>query len=70
MAADTARKRYSAMNIGCPWRGLGLLPNPSVDLSARRSLLFLYGAELTEVLFFSFFNHMHVNILYGGEDGF
>jgi hypothetical protein len=40
MAADTAEKRYSAMNMGCPWRGLNALPNNSPD--NRLAVMFLY----------------------------
>lgn len=45
MAADTARKRFSAMNRGLPWRGLNVLPDATVPASARRALLYLYAFD-------------------------
>jgi hypothetical protein len=46
MAADTARKRYSAMHMGCPWRGVLPLPDGTVAQGDRQTVLFLYAGEL------------------------
>ena len=43
MAADTAKKRYSAMNIGCSWRGQLPLPDGVTGSGDRAMLLFLYA---------------------------
>ena len=50
MAADTARKRYSVMNMSQPWRGITLQPASPVDAGARQILVFLYGGVLTPVV--------------------
>ena len=43
MAADTALKRYSAINIACPWRGLNVVPAASITQGERQAVMFLYG---------------------------
>lgn len=43
MSADTAAKRYSAMNIGAPWRGLNVPPSGSVSAGERNAVMFLYS---------------------------
>lgn len=43
MAADTALKRYSAMNISSPWRGLNVSPSVTVPAGERQALLLLYA---------------------------
>lgn len=45
MAADTAAKRYSAMNIGSPWRGLNIVP-AAIDQAQRQAVMFLYSGIL------------------------
>lgn len=46
MAADTAQKRLSAMNIRCPWRRSGVLPSGTVDQAARQGALRMYSGIL------------------------
>ena len=46
MAADTALKRYSAMNIGSPWRGLNVVPNVAIPQGERQAVLFMYSGIL------------------------
>lgn len=43
MAIDTALKRASAINIGCPWRGILPLPDGAVDEEDRPLTVFLYA---------------------------
>ncbi len=43
MAADTALKRYSAMNIGCPWRGILPIPDATTSAADRAVVVFLYS---------------------------
>lgn len=43
MAADTAQKRYSAYDLGTPWRGVRVLPSGTVDAPARTAQLWLYS---------------------------
>ncbi len=43
MAADSAQKRLSAMNIGCPWRGCNTVPSGTVDDEERASVIYLYS---------------------------
>jgi len=43
MAADTALKRYSAMNISCPWRGLNVVPQAASTGAERAAAMFLYS---------------------------
>lgn len=47
---DTANKRFSAMLIGCPWRGINIFPSGTVDGAARQSLLFLYSGILAGII--------------------
>ena len=42
MPADTAEKRFSAMHISCPWRGLNLSPS-TIDLAERQAVMFMYS---------------------------
>ncbi len=42
MAADTATRRLSAMNLGSPWRGVGILPG-SDPAEIRPAVMFLYA---------------------------
>lgn len=41
MALDTDAKRYSAIHIGSPWRGVNYFPTGTVDAAERLPLLFL-----------------------------
>lgn len=43
MAADTAAKRYSAMNISLPIRGLNVVPNVAIPLGERQAAMFFYS---------------------------
>ena len=43
MAADTALKRYSAMNIASPWRGLNVSPSASIPTGERFAVMYLYA---------------------------
>jgi hypothetical protein len=47
MAADTSLKRYSAMNISSPWRGLNTIPVSPNTQGVRQAVMFLYGAILS-----------------------
>lgn len=42
MPADTAAKRYSAMNIGCVWRGLNVIPDVAIPQGERQAVMFMY----------------------------
>lgn len=46
MAIDTANKRFSAMLLGMPWRGINCFPSGTVDGAARRALAYLYSGIL------------------------
>jgi hypothetical protein len=46
MAADTALKRYSAMNISSPWRGLKVVPNASKPQGELQAVMFMYSGIL------------------------
>lgn len=46
MAIDTAQKRYSAMNIMCPWRHVAVLPSGTVGAAARQTIRWLYAGIL------------------------
>ncbi len=43
MAADTAAKRYSAMDIGRPWRGLNVVPDVTIPQGERQAVMFMYS---------------------------
>ena len=43
MAMDTAGERYSAINVGSPWRGLNYLPTGTVDTAERQAVAYLYA---------------------------
>lgn len=43
MAMDTAGERYSAINVGSPWRGLNYIPSGTVDNPERQALAYLYA---------------------------
>jgi hypothetical protein len=45
---DTATRRYSAINVGSPWRGVLPLPDGSVDAADRPVVAFLYALEAAE----------------------
>lgn len=46
MSADTAVKRYSAINISCPWRGINPPPDGSIDQGDRQVVMFMYSGIL------------------------
>ncbi len=43
MAADTAAKRLSAMQLGLPWRGPAVVPSGTVTSAERAAGLGLYS---------------------------
>jgi hypothetical protein len=46
MALDTANRRYSAVNVGSPWRGILPFPDGDVGYNDRKHVAFLYsGAD-------------------------
>jgi len=45
VAADTAAKRYSAINIASPWRGLNVVP-AAIDQGQRQAVMFMYSGIL------------------------
>ena len=46
MGADTALKRYSAMNIGSPWRGLNAVPDVAIPQGEQQAIAFFYSGIL------------------------
>lgn len=48
MAIDTDTRKFSAMNIGCPWRGVNNIPSGAVDEPEQFSLLYLYNEFAAE----------------------
>lgn len=40
---DTDTRKFSAMNIGCPWRGVNAIPAGALDEPEQFSLLYLYN---------------------------
>jgi hypothetical protein len=61
MALDTDAKRFSAMNVGCPWRGVMVLPTGTVDATARQVVRWLYSgiAATSEVISLVFSPRFH-----------
>jgi hypothetical protein len=47
MAIDTALRRASAINVGCPWRGILPMPDGSVDVEDRYTLGLAYGGIIS-----------------------
>lgn len=43
MPINTAAKRYTALNVGCPWRGVNIQPIGAIDPAARLALAYLYS---------------------------
>lgn len=48
MALDTDAKRFSALNVGSPWRGIGYFPTGTVDAAERLAIAFLYSGIAAE----------------------
>jgi hypothetical protein len=46
MAADTSQKRISAMNIKCPWRRSGVIPDGTIDQGDRQGAFRMYSGIL------------------------
>jgi len=46
MAADTPAKRYSAMNMSGPWRGLNVVPDVLIPQGERQAVMFFYSGIL------------------------
>lgn len=40
---DTDTRKFSAMNPGCPWRGVNCIPSGALDEPEQFSLLYLYN---------------------------
>lgn len=47
MAANTAAKRYSAININAPWRGLNVVPSASITAGQRAAVMYLYDFDVS-----------------------
>lgn len=45
MPADTAEKRFSAMNISSPWRGCSVVPSV-INQAERQAVMFMYSGIL------------------------
>lgn len=43
MAIDTDTRKFSAMNTGCPWRGVNNVPSGALDEPEQFSLAYLYN---------------------------
>lgn len=50
MPADTAAKRYSAMNMASPWRGLNVVPDAAIPQGERQAAMFFYSGILAVAL--------------------
>lgn len=50
MPADTAAKRYSAINIKAPWRRLSVAPNVGIPQGERQAVMFMYYGILAAPL--------------------
>jgi hypothetical protein len=48
MAIDTAAKRFSAMNLLCPWRGVAVVPTGTIGAAARQTVRWLYSGILAQ----------------------
>lgn len=46
MAADNSEKRYSAMNLFSPWRGVNVIPNIGSLQNERQAAIFAYSGVL------------------------
>ena len=53
MAADTALKRYSAMNMTSPWRGLNVTPDNTIPQGERQATMFMYSGIAATAATFS-----------------
>ena len=49
MAADTATKRCSAINIGSPWRGVLPIPDGTISQGDRQTVMLMYAGVLATV---------------------
>ena len=45
MPADTAEKRFSAMNLASPWRGVNVTPS-AVNQAERQAVMYMYSGIL------------------------
>ncbi|MDB4786214.1 hypothetical protein OAG36_00620 [bacterium] len=43
MAVDSKQKRFSAMNLRCPWRGPNIVPTGVASQAIRQASAFLYS---------------------------
>lgn len=53
MPADTAAKRFSAMNISCPWRGCNVVPNALIPQGERQAVMYYYSGILAGQITFT-----------------
>jgi len=45
---DTAAKRFSALNVSSPWRGLSYFPTGTVDVAERLAVAYFYSGIAAE----------------------
>jgi len=46
MAIDTAAKRCSSINVSCPWRGPGIVPDVAFPQGEKQAAVYLYSGIL------------------------
>lgn len=62
MAADTAQKRISAMNLKCPWRRSGVIPDGTIDQGDRQAAFRMYSGILAGAVLISELIHRRISI--------
>jgi len=63
MAIDSPAKRYSAMNVMCPWRTVGVLPTGTVTAAQRLGLRWLYtGIAATDSVIIDFYDDLNTRL--------
>lgn len=48
MAVDSALKRFSALNVGSPWRNPAIVPDGAITAVDRQIVAFLYSGVLAD----------------------
>lgn len=43
MAIDTDTRKFSAMNVGCIWRGVNVIPSGALGEDEQTAILYLYN---------------------------
>lgn len=63
MAVNTKQKRLTAINPGCPWRGLYKVPSGAISGALKQGIAFLYSgiAAAAAVI---------ITFVKGGSDGY